>query len=133
MKHGIIQSLPEMSVLWDHVYQLIAHPASEQAVLSLYASGRTTGVVLDSGHGVTHCVPVYEGFSLPHAYTRMDVAGADVTEYLNLILKKSGVNFHTSAEMETVQRIKEKECRVATPYKKSASPLSSSDSDPTSV
>jgi len=92
---------------------------AEQAILSLYASGRTTGVVLDSGHGVTHCVPVYEGFRLPHAVTRMDVAGADVTEYLNLILKKNGINFHTSAEMETVQNIKETMCRVAIPNKRS--------------
>merc|ERR1719245_1773872 len=91
---------------------------AEQAILALYASGRTTGVVLDSGHGVTHCVPVFEGFSLPHAITRMDVAGADVTEHLNRILKKSGVNFHTSAEMQTVQDIKEKVCRVRLTTKK---------------
>merc|ERR1719300_2306697 len=85
----------------------------QQAILSLYASGRDTGVVLDSGHGVTHCVPVVEGFALKHAITRMDVAGADVTEYLNLLLKKDGINFHTSAEMEVVRDIKERCCRVA--------------------
>merc|ERR1719499_2232505 len=85
----------------------------QQAILSLYASGRDTGLVVDSGHGVTHVVPVVEGFALKHAITRMDVAGVDVTEYLNVLLKKAGINFHTSAEMEVVRDIKERCCRVA--------------------
>jgi len=84
-----------------------------QAILSLYASGRTTGVVLDSGDGVTNAVPVYEGFILPHAVTRIDVAGRDITEYLQLLLRKAGHNFHTSAELEVVKDIKERICFVA--------------------
>jgi len=83
-----------------------------QAILSLYASGRTSGVVLDSGDGVTNAVPVYEGFVVPHAVTRIDVAGRDVTEYLQLLLRRAGHNFHTSAEFEVVRDIKEKVCFV---------------------
>lgn len=91
-----------------------------QAILSLYASGKTTGIVLDSGDGVTHAVPVYEGFAIPHAITRIDVGGRDVTEYLQLLLRKAGHNFHTSAELEVVKAIKESEiCHVAFNLEKS--------------
>ncbi|AEO56975.1 actin2-like protein [Thermothelomyces thermophilus ATCC 42464] len=80
---------------------------SIQAVLSLYASGRTTGVVLDSGDGVSHAVPVFQGFTVPNSIRRIDVAGRDVTEYLQTLLRKSGYVFHTSAEKEVVRLIKE--------------------------
>lgn len=76
-------------------------------MLSLYASGRTTGCVLDSGDGVSHAVPVYEGFAIPSAMRRIDVAGRDITEYMQTLLRKSGYVFHTSAEKEVVRNIKE--------------------------
>lgn len=91
---------------------------SIQAVLSLYATGRTTGVVLDSGDGVSHAVPVYEGFAIPNSIRRIDVAGRDVTEELQRLLRKSGSVFHTSAEKEIVRQIKEKTSHVALDPKK---------------
>ena len=91
---------------------------SIQAVLSLYASGRTTGIVLDAGDGVSHAVPVYEGFAMPSSIRRIDVAGRDVTEHMQLLLRKSGYVFHTSAEKEVVRTIKEREGYVALDPKK---------------
>jgi len=85
---------------------------SMQAVLGLYASGRTTGVVIDSGDGVTHAVPVYEGFAMKHSIQRVDVAGRDITRYLKLLLRREGLNFKTSAEFEIVRTIKEQACYV---------------------
>jgi len=84
-----------------------------QAVLTLYAQGLQTGVVVDSGDGVTHIVPVYDGFSLPHLTRRLDVAGRDVTRYLIKLLLMRGYAFNRTADFETVRQIKEKLCYMS--------------------
>ncbi|XP_044025580.1 uncharacterized protein LOC122863288 isoform X1 [Siniperca chuatsi] len=87
-----------------------------QAVLALYAAGRSTGVVLDSGDGVSHSVPVFEGYCLPHAVQRFPLAGGDVTLHLKKLLQEQGVCMRTTAEMEIVREMKEKCCCVALNY-----------------
>jgi actin-related protein 2 len=94
-------------------YGFDAAHMSIQAMLVLYAQGLLTGVVVDSGDGVTHVVPVFEGFVPQHLIRRLDVAGRHITRYFIKLLLLRGYSFNRTADFATVQNIKEKLCYVA--------------------
>ncbi|CAG8576058.1 13665_t:CDS:2 [Ambispora leptoticha] len=89
-----------------------------QAVLSLYAIGLRSGTVLNSGHGITHIVPVYEGLSISHGFQRIQVTGYDLDTYLATLLLERGHSLNATADHEILQSTKEAVCFVSQDYEK---------------
>jgi len=120
-EHKILLTEPPMNPkdnqkkILEHMfekYQFESAKVSIQAMLVLYAQGLLTGVVVDSGDGVTHIVPVWEGICPPTLIKRLNVAGRFITRYLIKLLQVRGYAFNRSADFETVRQIKEKFCYV---------------------
>jgi len=116
----------DMIEIFFEKFKVPAFYVFTQAVLALYASGRTTGVVCDSGDGVTHIVVVYDGYSIKHATTRIDLAGRNLTDYLTKHLAEDGYNFASTAEREIAKEIKEKLCYVALDFNEEIKAFSNS-------
>mmetsp|Transcript_3807 Transcript_3807/g.3553 ORF Transcript_3807/g.3553 Transcript_3807/m.3553 type:complete len:168 (+) Transcript_3807:346-849(+) len=102
-----------MTQIMFEVFNVPCLFVQQQAVLAMYSSGRTTGLVLDSGEGVSNSMSIYEGYSIPNSIERIELAGSHITKYLQGLLKGKNKNLSTEAGLETVKDIKEKLCFVA--------------------
>ncbi|KAM7533878.1 hypothetical protein Aperf_G00000111105 [Anoplocephala perfoliata] len=106
-----------MTTIMFETFNVPAMYVALQAVLALHASGRMSGLVLDSGDGATHTIPIYEGYAVTSAIDRLDLAGREVTEYLMRLLRGRGYAFRSTAEREIVREAKEKLAYVAIDYR----------------
>ncbi|KAI7866342.1 actin family [Spinellus fusiger] len=105
-----------MLVMMFETFHVSSVYLSMQAVLSLYASGCTTGLVLDSGDNTSYAVPIFEGYPIQSSVSPIYLAGCDVTNYLTCILNERGHSFTTPAELDIVRNIKETLYYVASDY-----------------
>jgi actin-related protein len=95
------------------VFNIPAFYMTAQPVLALYSSGKTTGLVIDSGDSISSAVPIYEGYALPYSIKALSIGGRDLTDYFISLLKKKDYNFYTLTEKEIARDIKEKVCFIS--------------------
>lgn len=88
-----------------------------QGMLGLFSTGCSKGVVVDSGEGGTHIIPVYEGYISPYSINKTKISGKDITSYLNRLLNEKGVTFSRHYDYDIIKDIKETKCFVSLDFK----------------
>ncbi|KAF9111883.1 Actin, aortic smooth muscle [Mortierella sp. AM989] len=103
----------KMTQIMFETFNTPAMSVSNTAALSLFATGRTTGIVVESGDGITSAVPIFQGYAIPHAILRSNIAGRDLTQYLSKRTRELGYTYLTNATIDIARDMKEKLCYVA--------------------
>ena len=107
----------KMTQLLFEKFNTVATYTAIDAILSFYANGRTSGMILQSGESGTHILPIYEGYTLRCSVTRVNLGGFDMTNHLKKLLSQKGYSFsNNSAEREIIRDIKEKLTYIALDY-----------------
>ncbi|KAH9589105.1 Actin family [Trypanosoma melophagium] len=102
--------------LYEVMFEKYTFPSIQSALqgtLSLFSNGLQTGVAVESGEGISHCTPIFEGYALPKANRRVDLGGRNITEFLVRLMQRRGYSFNQSSDFETVRRMKESFCYAA--------------------
>ncbi|XP_073441492.1 uncharacterized protein [Dendrobates tinctorius] len=107
-----IENRKKMSEIMFEGFNVPRLHVASQAALPLYSSGATTGMFVNSGDGVTHMVPIYEGCVIPNTVDKLNLAGRDITDFLVKLLLEVGHSFVSSAEKEIARDIKERLCYI---------------------
>eukprot|EP00792_Barthelona_sp_PAP020_P008643 TRINITY_DN3234_c0_g1_i1.p2 TRINITY_DN3234_c0_g1~~TRINITY_DN3234_c0_g1_i1.p2 ORF type:complete len:393 (+),score=120.98 TRINITY_DN3234_c0_g1_i1:36-1181(+) len=104
-----------VEIMFDE-FQVDSCYVQTQAILALYSQGLVTGCIFDSGDGVSHTIPIYEGFILNQAIMRLNLAGRSITNYLKELLMEENWHAETSSQLQHVRRMKEQHAYVALDY-----------------
>lgn len=132
MKHPLILTEPPYNPkknrekMVEMMFESFGVPSlniSIQGVLALLGHGRTSGVVLSSGEGVTSTIPIFDGFGLPHCINRSDSAGKELNSILGKLIAKGGLSLAKSDEKYQTQLMKEQHCYVALNSEEEAEPV----------
>ena len=72
--------------------------------MSLYANGRTTGIVCDSGDGVTHIIPVADGYVIGSCIKHIPLAGRDITNFIQQLMRERENEIPPDEAMEVAKQ-----------------------------
>lgn len=106
----------KISQIFFETYNVPGLYIANQAILALNSTGRSTGIVIDSGDSSTQIVPIYSNYCLSHAIDKIYLGGNDLPEYLSRLLHEINYRFNSSAEKEIIKSIKEEACYIAENY-----------------